>query len=135
MATTYVLKKIPLWPVIRISFVLFLILGIIVGIIYALIISVSGLFAEAFSGAFGGDLGFLKGLGFVLIPVIAILYGIFGTIVVAIWTIVYNLIASVVGGVELTLEPAERAYAAPVPPSAAGGAPGQPPGGKTIDGF
>ena len=135
MAKTYVLKKVPLWPVIKISFVLFLILGIIIGIFYALLLSVSSFFASAFSGSLGGEFGFMKGLGFILIPFIAILYGIFGTIVVAIWAVVYNLIASIVGGIELTLEPIEQAFVAAAPPRPAGPEGAQPPGEKTINGF
>jgi hypothetical protein len=138
VARTYVLKRIPLWPVIKMSFVLFIILGVIIGIFYALLLSLSGFFASALSSSLGGEFGFMKGLGFVLIPVFAIIYGIFGTIAVAIWALVYNLIASIVGGVEFDLEIVENrrivsaAHAAPAPSGPEGI---QPPGGKTINGF
>jgi hypothetical protein len=131
------MKKIPLWPVIKMSFVLFIILGIIIGIFYAFLISISGFFASAFSGSFGGDFGFMKGLGFVLIPIFAIVYGIFGTIAIAIWALIYNLIASIVGGVEVTLELVEDRRvggSAPAAPRPAGPE-SAPPAEKTINGF
>jgi len=144
VAKSYVLKKVPLWPVIKISFVLFIILGVLIGIFYAILLSISGIFASALTGGLG-ELGFLKGLGFVLVPIVAIMYAVFGTIAVVIWTLIYNLLASIVGGIVLTLEPLERttAYAAPQGPSTrgpempqpAGPEGSQPPGGKTIDGF
>jgi hypothetical protein len=150
VAKSYILKKVPLWPVIRISFVLFIILGIIVGIFYALLLSISGIFATALTGGLG-ELGFIRGLGFVLVPIVAIFYAVFGTIVVAIWALIYNLLASILGGIELTLEPAERPtpQAAPRAPSIGGPEPPRPSGpagpegssgpeatgGKTIEGF
>ena len=114
MSQTLVLKKIPLWPVLKISFVTFIIIGVFIGVFYAIMLSAWGALMSSFAEAGLGDqLGPLRGLGFVLIPVVAILYAVFGTIVVAIWTLVYNLIAAVVGGVELVLEESgERAAAA-----------------------
>jgi hypothetical protein len=141
VAKSYVLKKVPLWPVIKISFVLFIILGVIIGIFYAILLSISGIFANALTGGLG-ELGFMKGLGFVLVPIVAIMYAVFGTISVAVWALIYNLLASIVGGIELTLESTERpaTYAAAPPPSHGGPemprpAEPQPPGEKTINGF
>ena len=105
MANTYVLRKVPLGPVLKVAFILFLIIGVIIGIFYALLISSFGFLAGALNDpSIGRELGFLRGLGFVLVPVIAIFYSVFATIVVAIWVLVYNLLASVIGGVELVLE-------------------------------
>ncbi len=135
MAQIFVLKKIPLWPVIRMAFVVFIIIGIVVGVIYAMMLSMWGALMGSFSDAgFGEQFGMLRGLGFVLIPLIAIMYAVFGTIVVAIWTIVYNLIAAVVGGVELVLEESgSRLLAAQQPRGASDGA--HVPPDKTITGF
>lgn len=134
MAKTFVLKKVPLWPVIRMGFILFLVLGVIIGVFYALIISSFGFLAGALNEtATGGELAFMRSLGFVLIPVVAIVYAIFATIVVAIWVLMYNLLASVVGGVELVLD--EQIVAAPprpVPSFEAGEGTRHE---KTIDGF
>jgi len=40
MAHTFVVKKIPLWPVLRVSFVLFIVIGIVIGVFYAIMLSV-----------------------------------------------------------------------------------------------
>jgi len=135
VAQTYALKKIPLWPVIRITFLVFIIIGIVIGVFYAVLLSTWGVFMSSFGDSgIGGQFNMLRNLGFVLIPVIAILYAIFGTIVVAIWVLIYNLIASVVGGVELVLEPADkRAVAAPQASGTGEGA--HVPPDKTITGF
>jgi hypothetical protein len=133
VAKTYTLKKVPLWPVLKVAFILFLILGIIIGVFYAFLISSFGFLASALGDpSIGGELGFMRGLGFVLIPVIAIFYAVFATIIVAIWVLIYNLLASVVGGIELVLEPT-AAHAAEA--HAAGQAAAHVPQEKSIDGF
>jgi len=135
VAHTFVLKKIPLWPVLKMGFVIFIIIGIVVGVFYAMMLSMWGALMSSFTDAgFGEQFGMLRGLGFVLIPVIAILYAVFGTIVVAIWTIVYNLIAAVVGGIELVLEEGDVRSAAAEPPRGALDSAHVPPD-KTITGF
>jgi len=135
MAATYVLKKIPYWPVIRMAFLVFIIIGIIIGVFYAVLLSTWGVFMSSFAGpSFGSEFGILRNLGFVLIPMVAILYAIFGTIAVAIGVLIYNLIASVAGGIELVLEPAGRGpVAAPQPPGS--GESAHVPPDKTITGF
>ena len=117
------------------AFVVFIIIGIVIGVFYAILLSTWGALMSSFADAgFGSQVSMLRGLGFMLIPVIAIMYAIFGTIVVAIWTIVYNLIASVVGGIELVLEESVSRYAAAEPPRGASGSANVPPD-KTITGF
>ncbi len=135
VAHAFVLKKIPLWPVLRMSFVVFIIIGIVIGVFYAFMLSMWGALMGSFAEAgLGEQFGMLRGLGFVLIPVIAIMYAVFGTIVVAIWTLVYNLIAAVVGGVELVLEETGSPTAAGQRPHGAGDGAHVPPE-KTITGF
>jgi len=132
---TYLLKKVPLWPAIKMAFVVFIIVGILIGIFYAVLLSTWGALMSSFADSgFGGQFGTLRSLGFVLIPVIAVMYAIFGTIVVAIWVLIYNLLASVIGGVELVLEVADRRpVAAPQAPGTGEGA--HVPPDKTITGF
>jgi MFS family permease len=135
MAHNFVVKKIPLWPVLRVSFILFIIIGIVIGVFYAIMLSVWGAFMSSFAEAgFGEQFGLLRGLGFVLIPIIAVLYAVFGTIIVAIWTLVYNLLAAVVGGVELVLEESVSHTAATRVPPGSGDTAHVPPD-KTITGF
>ena len=69
MAHTFVLKRIPLWPVIKMSFVVFIIIGIVIGVFYAIMLSMWGALMSSFTDAgFGAQFGMLRGLGFVLIP-------------------------------------------------------------------
>ena len=73
--------------------------GIIVGVIYALI----GL---VFSGVSGdmGMAGIMFGLGFLLVLIIPIIYGIMGFIGGLLMALIYNLIAGWTGGLELDME-------------------------------
>ena len=136
MAQTYILKKVPLWPVIRMSFVLFIIIGILIGIFYALLLSSWSFLASSFAdSSLGNPFGILRNLGFILIPVIAILYAVIGTIVVAIWVLIYNVMASIVGGVELVLDPAEKVARPASPHMIAPDGSAHVPPEKTITGF
>jgi hypothetical protein len=135
VAHTFVLKKIPLWPVLKMAFVVFIIIGIVIGVFYAILLSTWGVLMSSFADSgFGSQVTMLRGLGFILIPVIAIMYAIFGTIAVAIWTIVYNLISAVVGGIELVLEESESRSVAAESPRGTGDSAHVPPD-KTITGF
>lgn len=103
---TYEIRKVPLWPAARLMFVLFLVVGILIAIIYGIIFSGLSFLANTLGESpFGNDMAVFQRLGFVMIPIIAISYAFFGTLVVIIWVLVYNLIASVVGGIELDLKP------------------------------
>ncbi len=104
MEGVFEIKKVPVWPVIRVVFIVFLILGILIGILYSIIFSGLGFLAGGLGGSpFNEDLAVLRGFGFIMIPVIAFTYAIFGTIWAVIGILLYNLIASIAGGVELTL--------------------------------
>ncbi len=99
----YVLEKVQITSALKITFVLFLIVGAIIGFFYALIISGIGFLAESLGEEAFGGLGALRGLGFLLVPAVAIIYAIFATIAVAIWLLLYNLLAGVIGGIEIEL--------------------------------
>jgi hypothetical protein len=136
MAQTFILKKVPLWPVIRMGFVLFIIIGILIGIFYALLLSSWSFFASSFGdSSLVNPFGMLRNLGFILIPVVAILYAVIGTIVVAIWVLIYNVMASIVGGVELMLEAAEKVARPASPHMIAPDGSAHVPSDKTITGF
>jgi hypothetical protein len=105
-----VLKRIPLWPVIRVTFIMLLVVGILIGLFYGLLISGIGLLVGALGESPWGQ-GFnpLGNLGFLMVPVIAVLYAVFGTIWVVVVVLIYNIVAAVVGGIELDLTPREPA--------------------------
>ena len=120
MRKIFEMRRIPVWPVMRVVFIIFLIIGIIVGLMYGFMISSFGLLLSAL-GESPLDEGFplIGNLGFLMIPIFAILYAVFGTIAAVIWAVIYNITASVVGGIELELEekkmPFSRERAAPPP--------------------
>ena len=51
VARTFVLKKIPLWPVIKMAFVVFIIIGIVIGVFYAILLSMWGVLMSSFADA------------------------------------------------------------------------------------
>jgi hypothetical protein len=78
-------------------------IGLIAGIVLALF---STMFGSALAGAEGSGMpawaGMVFGVGGIII--LPIFYAIAGMIGGAIWSALYNLLASIVGGIELTLE-------------------------------
>jgi len=123
MRKTFEMRRIPVWPVMRVVFIIFLIIGIIVGLMYGFMISSFGLLLSAL-GESSIDEGFplIGNLGFVMVPIIALFYAVFGTIAAIIWVVIYNITASVVGGIELELEEREIPFSGvpTAPPPAAG---------------
>ena len=96
------LKRISVWSAVKISFVLNLILGFIFGIFYAFILlaiaslpmSVMGEDSPRFLTAFAG-------IAAILLPFFfAFFLGVVYTIIVAIATVAYNLVAKLTGGLE-----------------------------------
>jgi hypothetical protein len=122
MRKTFEVRRIPVWPVMRVVFIIFLIIGIIVGLMYGFMVSSFGLLLSAL-GESPLDEGFplIGNLGFLMIPIFAIFYAVFGTIAAVIWAVIYNITASVVGGIELELEEKEMPFSggAAAPPPAA----------------
>jgi hypothetical protein len=116
MSKTLEMRRIPVWPVMRVVFIIFLIIGIIVGLMYGFMMSSFGMLLSAL-GESPIEEGFplIGNLGFLMIPIFAIFYAVFGTIAAIIWVVIYNITASVVGGIELVLE--EKGMPAPEPPA------------------
>ena len=70
----------------------------VIGIFYAL-------FLTAFTGLFGDEISSFGagGLGIVMVIVFPIMYGIMGFIFGALGAVVYNFVASKIGGLEISL--------------------------------
>jgi hypothetical protein len=74
------------------------ILGFVIGIFYALFLSAfSGILGESFPIEGAG------GLGLIMIIVFPIMYGILGFIMGALGAVIYNFVASKMGGLEIQL--------------------------------
>ncbi len=120
----YEVKSVGIWPFIKVSFFFNLIVGFIFGLLYALfagfIIAIMSRFSQFQPGGFDLDMGGMPvGIMLVVLPIMfAIMGAIFYTIIGVIIVLVYNLIARLVGGYELVLEP----VGGPVP-AASGGQP------------
>ena len=113
-------RRVGILSVAKIEGLLMFVIGLIIGVIYGLIFIIFGATimaamaqrsgAEALSG-----LGPIVG-GVIIMIVFPIFYGIMGFIVGAIGALIYNLAASVVGGIRLELEATTPQYAAPPAP-------------------
>ncbi|MCE7057790.1 DUF3566 domain-containing protein [Algoriphagus sp. AGSA1] len=73
------------------------ILGFVIGIFYAL-------FLSAFSGLLGDEFSsFGTGIGIGMVIVFPIIYGVMGFVVGALGAVIYNFVASKIGGLEIQL--------------------------------
>lgn len=108
----YELKSVPIWPLAKVSFFVHLAVGFVIGIFYALAVlpffallsNIPELQAE------GIDMGAAP-MGFLMIfmPFFTAITGaFFGTLFSIILALVYNLLAKMVGGLELNLQSQEE---------------------------
>jgi hypothetical protein len=82
------------------------VVGLLIGVVFALI-GMLGLIVQAGNGGDANPMGFLFGIGaIVMMPVF---YGLMGFVTGAIGALIYNVVAAVVGGIELTVDTGEPA--------------------------
>jgi hypothetical protein len=88
----------------KLSGILYALLGLVFGGVVSLIALVAGnmLSGASGSGGMGGGMGALMGVG--AIVVFPILYGIMGFVVTLIGALLFNLAASISGGVEIEVQ-------------------------------
>ena len=102
MQATIELKRIELWSVFKIAFVLYSALGLFMGVLYGFFMLVAGGLQSAFLGDEFPEIGVLGGvLGIFLIPVIAIFYGAMGSVFVTVGGFIFNLVVKMVGGLRI----------------------------------
>jgi hypothetical protein len=87
----------------KVAFVLYGLIGLIIGGIIA-VASLLGASLGAAHGDRSSLFGMIFGVGAVIF--LPLVYGFFGAIGALISTAIYNIVAGMVGGVELTIEPA-----------------------------
>ena len=112
------IRRFSVFSVAKIQGLLAFVIGLLIGVIYGLAFmifgaAISSLAARGDSQAMGGVGSIVVGL--VIMIAVPVLYGILGFIGGAIGALVYNLAASVVGGVRFELEGVTPAYAPPPP--------------------
>jgi len=116
---TAMLKRVDLWSLFKMAFVLYATLGFIAGLFYAMLIGLIG----SLGAMWGEDLpgmGHLTGaIGIVAVPILAMVYGCLGSIVVTIGGALYNIAARFVGGLKIVVDvtDASGAASATSPPS------------------
>lgn len=106
----YQVRKIDVWSVMKVAFVIFGILGVIVGFFYAIFFAFMGQMMADFgaAGDFGRMTGLFSGLmGIFMAFFLAIFYAVIGSLMTALFVGIYNLLARGIGGIELHLEPRE----------------------------
>ncbi len=109
------IKRVDLWSLFKIAFFIYAILGVIVGFItlfFSLIMG--GLTSSFYEEEFPG-MGLLSGaFGFFLIPFMAFLYGVIGSVFATICGAVFNFVSRLAGG--LRIEIGDRESYQPVYP-------------------
>ena len=100
MPTKLEIRRIDLWSIFKLAFMVYAVIGLIVGVFYGFFL----LLANALT-SFSDEIPefrFLGGvLGIVLIPVMAVFYGAIGSVFATIIGLLYNLFAGVVGGLRV----------------------------------
>jgi len=114
----YQIRRVNVWSLMKVAFVIFAVLGLIVGLFYAIFFAFMGQMMELggpselsrMSGLFSGIMGIFVGL------FLAIFYAVFGSLMTAFFAGLYNLLARGFGGIELHLETQEAPPAQSPPP-------------------
>jgi hypothetical protein len=104
----YEIQRIELWPVVKIAFFVCAVLGLFPGIVVSLFLwGFSNLLRAVMPGEMGDLSGFppaMLMMGAILAPI----YGAIGAVFAGIAAALYNLLARWIGGVELSLMPAQE---------------------------
>jgi hypothetical protein len=100
------IKHLDVGSVVKVAFILYLVLGLVVGIIYMIAMV---LFSGLLHAGYGAGAPFIgrsiaMGLGFLLIPLVALLYGLLGALGGLVFSVLYNLISRTIGGVKVRLK-------------------------------
>ncbi len=114
---TYEIKRIDVWSVVRIAFILYGIFGLIFGLFYAVMLTMLGGIISQFgelSGEFGEMTGVFTGaVGILMAFFMALFYAVIGAIFTAIFVWLYNVLAKLTGGIRFHLEGEKTAAVAP----------------------
>jgi hypothetical protein len=126
------IKRIDLWSLFKISFILYSVLGVLVGFLMFFFSMVMGGLGSAFMEE-EGYRGFplLGGVvGFLMIPFLAFLYGIIGSVFATIGGWIFNIVCGFIGGIRLMADTYDttprapvRSYPPPPPPASEQGPP------------
>ena len=105
----YELKRIDIWPVVKVVFILSLLLGFFIGILYAGLFLLMDAFTQLAAETGFADINSFGG-GFALFALFGCTFGIsfFYTVGAVIFIVLYNLLAGSIGGIRFELESLEN---------------------------
>jgi hypothetical protein len=112
----YEIKKIDVWSVVKIAFIIYGIFGLIFGLFYAAILTMLGGFLSQFGefGEFGDMTGLFTGaVGILMAFFMALFYAVIGAVFTAIFVWLYNILAKLTGGIRFNLETEKIATVTP----------------------
>jgi hypothetical protein len=119
MFTRLEIKRIDLWSLFKISFFLYAVLGLFVGVImFFFSFVVGGLTGSYYGDEFPGIDRIGTALGFFLIPFLAFVYGVIGSVVITILGGMFNIVCKLTGGFKV-----EGVFEGDTPSTPAGPAP------------
>jgi hypothetical protein len=100
------IKHLDVGSVVKVAFVIYVVVGLVVGVIYMIAMV---LFSGFMHSGFGAREPFIgrsvaMGLGVLLVPLMALLYGLLGALGGLIFSVLYNLISRTIGGVKVRLK-------------------------------
>jgi hypothetical protein len=109
------IKHLDVVSVVKVAFVLYVVVGLVVGVVYLLVALLFGGILGHGYGAHEAWMGrtLAAGLGVLLVPLLALLYGCLGAIGGLIFALLYNVTARTIGGVKVRLK-GEDSSAGPV---------------------
>lgn len=105
----YELKRIHIWPVVKVVFIIFLILGLLLSLFYIFMLAIAQNFAEYYGeGIIDEDaLQMVSHSSLILVMFLTVLYAIMASVFAVFFCALYNIIAGKTGGFSFTLLPAE----------------------------
>jgi len=100
----YELKRIRVWSAIKVGFFIWGLIGFLGGLYMAMMMPILMKFMEAF-GPMSEDFGAVGPLALIFLPILySLMAAVAGTVLTAIVAGFYNLISSIMGGLEVSLE-------------------------------
>jgi hypothetical protein len=101
---TYEIRRIDIWSVVKIAFILCGIFGLFAGLLYAIMLTMVGGFLSQMGGEFGNLQSVTGVVGIFVAFFLALFYAVIGAVGTAIFAWIYNLLAKGLGGVKFHLE-------------------------------
>ncbi len=107
----YELKSIRIWSFTKVSFFVNLVVGFVLGLMYAMMLPILVAGMSQFGGFYGRSLDPSEmpiGIMLIILPIMGAMFAaVFHTLIGIVLVAVYNLVARLVGGLEMRFEPME----------------------------